>query len=74
MGRLAGFSYRVVTRKLGALGFTFERQAAGSHEVWVNVTTQKITIVPHHASDLREGTLRSILRQAGVTVDQFLAA
>ena len=32
MGRLAGFTYRQVTRKLRRLGFAFDRQARGSHE------------------------------------------
>jgi predicted RNA binding protein YcfA (HicA-like mRNA interferase family) len=34
MGRLAGFSYREVVKRLRALGFVFDRQAAGSHEIW----------------------------------------
>ena len=33
MGRLAGFSSRQVTRKLRRLGFEFDRQARGSHEI-----------------------------------------
>jgi predicted RNA binding protein YcfA (HicA-like mRNA interferase family) len=31
MGRLAGFRYREIVRKLKASGFEFDRQAAGSH-------------------------------------------
>ena len=34
MGRLAGFRYRQITRKLRRLGFEFDRQARGSHEIW----------------------------------------
>ncbi len=34
MGRLAGFRYRDITRRLKALGMEFHRQAAGSHEIW----------------------------------------
>ena len=33
MGRLAGFTYRQMTRKLRRLGFEFDRQARGSHEI-----------------------------------------
>jgi len=36
MGRLSGFSYREIAKRLKALGFAFDRQAAGSHEVWFN--------------------------------------
>lgn len=32
MGRLAGFSYREVSRKMRKLGFEFYRTAKGSHE------------------------------------------
>ena len=34
MGRLGGFRYRDITRRLKSLGFEFHRQAAGSHEIW----------------------------------------
>ncbi len=36
MGRLAGFKYREIVRRLKRLGFSFDRQAAGSHEIWYN--------------------------------------
>ena len=39
MGRLAGFRYRDIIRRLKAFGFVFARQAAGSHEIWVNTQT-----------------------------------
>ena len=39
MGRLAGFRYREIVRRLKLLGFAFERQAAGSHEIWLNAAT-----------------------------------
>jgi predicted RNA binding protein YcfA (HicA-like mRNA interferase family) len=67
MGKLGGFSDREVTRKLGKLGFEFYRPAKGDHEIWFN---QKTTI-PHHR-EIKEGTLRSILKQAQVDVDIFL--
>jgi predicted RNA binding protein YcfA (HicA-like mRNA interferase family) len=30
--------------------------------------------VPNHSGDMPEGTLRAILKQAGVEVDEFLKA
>ena len=74
MGRLAGFKYRDVSKKLRALGFAFERQATGSHEVWRNAATRRTTTMPRHAGDLPEGTLRAILREAGIDSDDFLRA
>jgi hypothetical protein len=32
MGRLAGFRYTEIVRKLKVRGFEFDRQAAGSHD------------------------------------------
>ncbi len=73
MGRLAGFRYRDVVARLQALEFEPTGKQRGSHEGWVNRATRRITIVPRHAGDVPEGTLRSILRQAGVAPDDFLA-
>ncbi|HOH08899.1 MAG TPA: type II toxin-antitoxin system HicA family toxin [bacterium] len=61
MGRLSGFSYRDITRRLRRLGFKFDRQAAGSHEIWYNEVTDLYTTIPNHPGDLPEGTLRAIL-------------
>ncbi|MCC7087105.1 MAG: type II toxin-antitoxin system HicA family toxin [Pirellulales bacterium] len=63
MGRLAGFKYTEVTRKLRVLGFRFDRQARGSHEIWRHEESGRKTTVPNHRRDIPEGTLRAILRQ-----------
>jgi predicted RNA binding protein YcfA (HicA-like mRNA interferase family) len=72
MGRLSGFNYQAVTRKLRRLGFSFARQARGSHEIWRRGTDGRITTLPHHPGTIPEGTLRAILREAGVSPDEFL--
>jgi predicted RNA binding protein YcfA (HicA-like mRNA interferase family) len=74
MGALAGFRYREVARRLRQLGFHFDRQAAGSHEIWYNPETKRYTTIPNHPGDIPPGTLRAILSQAGVSVADFLAA
>ena len=74
MGRLAGFRYRDIAARLRRLGFAFDRQAAGSHEIWYNRSTNRYTTVPNHPGDMPEGTLRAILKQAGVSVDDFINA
>jgi len=43
MGRLAGFKYREIIKRLKRLGFEFDRQAAGSHEIWFNSETGRYT-------------------------------
>ena len=72
MGRLSGFRYRDIVQRLKQFGFVFDRQAAGSHEIWFNPKTGLFTTVPNHPGDLPEGTLRAILKQAGITPDAFL--
>ncbi len=72
MGRLSGFSADDVIRKLRRAGFTFDRQAKGSHEIWWNHETRARTTIPHHPGNLPEGTVRAILRQARLSIDEFL--
>ncbi|WP_428672880.1 type II toxin-antitoxin system HicA family toxin [Reyranella sp.] len=72
MGRLSGFRYREIVARLRRLGFEFRQQAAGSHEIWGNPLTGKFTTIPNHPGDMPEGTLRAILRQAGVDPERFL--
>ena len=74
MGRLAGFKYRQVIKRLKQLGFEFDRQAAGSHEIWFNPRTQRYTTIPNHPGDMPEGTLRAIINQAGIPIAAFLQA
>jgi len=72
MGRLAGFKYRQIIKRLKKMGFVFDRQAAGSHEIWFNPAANKYTTIPNHPGDMPEGTLKAILRQAGVSTESFL--
>jgi predicted RNA binding protein YcfA (HicA-like mRNA interferase family) len=74
MGRLSGFRYREIVQKLKAFGFEFDRQAAGSHEIWFNRGTNRYTTVPNHPGDMPEGTLRAILKHAGIEPEGFLQA
>jgi len=72
MGRLAGFRYREIVKRLKQLGFEFDRQAAGSHEIWYNPHTHHYTTIPNHPGDIPEATLRAILKQAGIEPEEFL--
>ena len=74
MGRLGGFRYREIVKRLKHFGFEFHRQAAGSHEIWHNAQTGLYTTIPNHPGDMPEGTLRAILKQAGISADKFLDA
>jgi predicted RNA binding protein YcfA (HicA-like mRNA interferase family) len=73
MGRLSGFRYREIVRRMKASGCEFVRHAAGSHEIWQNTENRRYTTIPNHPGDLPEGTLHAILRQAGIPPEDFLA-
>ena len=73
MGRFAGFRYRDVARRLRRAGYLFDRTGPGSHELWRHEHTGRKVTVPRHDGDMAEGTLRAILREAGIDVRDFLA-
>lgn len=60
-------------KKLRKAGFAFDRQAKGSHEIWYNPVSRRRTTVPNHpGADIAKGTLRAIIEQAGLTVEEFM--
>ncbi|MFH1575387.1 MAG: type II toxin-antitoxin system HicA family toxin [Candidatus Nealsonbacteria bacterium] len=65
----------VVTSKrlikmLRSLGFR-EDHVAGSHFIFHHPQTKKRAVVPRHLKDLPKGTLMSILREAGISKEEF---
>jgi predicted RNA binding protein YcfA (HicA-like mRNA interferase family) len=72
MSHLPAMRYRDVVERLRAHGFAYDRPAKGSHEIWYNPVTRRRTTVPHHPGDLPMGTLRAVIRQAGLSVEEFL--
>lgn len=48
MGRLSGFKYREVARRLRLMGFEFDRPGPGSHEVWRHTISGRKVTLPHH--------------------------
>jgi len=74
MKKLPAFTVREVIKKLKKAGFGFDRQAKGSHEIWYNPTTKRRTTIPHHPGvDIPKGTLKAIIKEAGLTEEEFLA-
>ena len=73
MTRLPSLTARDAIRKLKRAGFVFDRQAKGSHEIWYNPITKRRTTIPNHQGvDIPKGTLRAIIKEAGLTVEEFL--
>ena len=70
MSPLPRVSGREVVKALGKVGFHFDRQR-GSHIVLRQVTPphRRLTVPDH--GEVAKGTLRAIIRQAGLTVEEF---
>jgi predicted RNA binding protein YcfA (HicA-like mRNA interferase family) len=73
MPELRELSYQEITRRLTKLGFRFYRQGKGSHELWVRDTDGKVIPIPHYkGKKIRKGTVRAIIREIGVNVEEFI--
>lgn len=70
--RLPALTARDVIRALERAGFVVSR-TSGSHCRLIHGSNpaRKVT-VPVHSGDLKRGTLRAIIAQAGMTVTEFL--
>ena len=66
------FTSRVVIAKLLRAGFRFI-YARGSHYVFKNTSTSRMTTVPvHGGKDIGRPLLSKIIKQAGIPLDRFL--
>jgi predicted RNA binding protein YcfA (HicA-like mRNA interferase family) len=71
MPKLVPISHRELARKLRHAGFSEIRTSR--HPVYYSAS-QGLTIpIPMHPGDVPKGTLRSIIRQMGITVEEFNA-
>jgi predicted RNA binding protein YcfA (HicA-like mRNA interferase family) len=62
---------RQIVTALEKAGFEVRRQT-GSHIIMYKSDIRYPISIPQHARDLPKGTLRTIIRQAGLTVEEFL--
>ncbi len=72
MPALRSLSGKEVVRIFESLGWSVARQR-GSHIVMVKAGEIATLSVPNH-KEVSKGTLRSLIRAAGITVDKFLAS
>ena len=64
--------YREVARRLSRLGCQELRGGKGSHRIWYNPATEKVTAVPDWGSkDLVPGTVRAVIRELGISRREF---
>jgi predicted RNA binding protein YcfA (HicA-like mRNA interferase family) len=71
MSKLPNLSGKDVAKKLEKIGFVFVRQLI-SHMILRREKPFKMTVtIPDH-KELKRGTLKNILRQVGISLDEFL--
>ena len=72
MAKLPRIPSLLVIRALKGAGF-YEFHQSGSHIQLRNFGSQDLRVtVPFHRKDLTPKTLKSIIQQAGLTVDEFV--
>jgi predicted RNA binding protein YcfA (HicA-like mRNA interferase family) len=72
MGKLPSLTARKVVRALKRAGFVEDRQK-GSHLVLIHSERKVRTVVPvHPGRSIKEPLLRAIVRDASLSVDEFM--
>lgn len=71
MPKLPRVSGRECASALQKAGFNFVRRGKGDHRVYRRGDPFAQVTIPDHR-ELDTGTLRAIIRQAGIAVDQFV--
>lgn len=56
---------------LGKMGFVRHRQSRGSHIVMTHIDGRRTVVVDHKGRDIPNGTLLAILRDIGLSKEDF---
>ena len=73
MPKIPSIRARDVVRVAESIGFVFDRQR-GSHAVYYRAADKQRVVTPMHGTkDLKPGTLRGIINDMRLTVDEFTA-
>lgn len=71
MPNLPSFKPRELIRKFEKAGYIIDRQK-GSHVILYDPKEGKRLTIPMHIREMPKGTLLSIIKQAGLTREEFL--
>lgn len=71
MIKLPSLTSKNIITILEKKGFIFTR-SKGSHRLFYNPITHRRVTVPFHGKDLPMGTLKEILKQAGLTSEDII--
>ena len=71
MPKLPVITPKELVRVLGKLGF-FEWHRVGSHAQWKHSGGRRITVPMHAGKDLKKKTLRGIINDLEISVEEFV--
>ena len=71
MSKLPSLKPKALIKKFEKIDYIIDRQK-GSHVILYNRTDRRRLTIPLHVKDLPKGTLLSIIKQAGLTKEEFL--
>lgn len=71
MSRIRSFKPRELIKKFEKAGYIIDRQK-GSHVILYHPTQGKRLTIPLHVREMPKGTLLSVIKQAGLTREEFL--
>lgn len=72
MSRLPAMKVKEVLRRLMRAGYVKWRQAGSHLSLYRASDNRTVTVPMHFGRDVPRGTLRAIIREAGLTVESFL--
>ncbi len=68
--KLPATSAKELVRVAERLGFVFRRQS-GSHAIYVRASDQARVVIPMHKGELKRKTLRGIIQDLKISVEEF---
>ena len=71
--RLPALTSKQVIRALERAGFVASRQSGSHCRLKHSTDAARAVTVPIHAGDMKRGTLRAVIAQSGLTVQEFIA-
>ncbi|MDP3726799.1 MAG: type II toxin-antitoxin system HicA family toxin [bacterium] len=71
MSKLPAVKPKILIKKFEKIGYVKDRQK-GSHIILFHPSLKRRVVIPLHIKDLPKGTLLSIIKQAGLTREEFL--
>jgi predicted RNA binding protein YcfA (HicA-like mRNA interferase family) len=70
--KLPAATAKDLVRVAERLGFVFRRQS-GSHAIYVRQNDQARVVIPIHKGELKRKTLRAIIQDLKISVEEFAA-